>query len=129
VEQTEVDWIGKAGMGRIGPERKGNNFLRSNRVAVLNKVNWRFYMTALVMQKLATALLNEGFVVKKIEDEQISSFDRHNDGEEYTGRIIIIARPVDDEEAEAETARLRKEKEKEIAKGTTKNNSREDIPF
>jgi hypothetical protein len=76
-------------------------------------------MTALVMQKLATALLNEGFVVKKIEDEQKSSFDRSDNGEKYTGQIIIVARPVDDEDAEAEAARLRKEKEKDISRGTT----------
>jgi len=72
-------------------------------------------MTALVMQKLATALLNEGFVVKKIEDEQIHSFNRSENGEKYTGQIVIVARPVDEEEAEA--ARLRKEKEKEVATG------------
>jgi hypothetical protein len=77
-------------------------------------------MTALVMQKLAMALLNEGFVVKKIEDEQMLSFDKCENGEKYTGRIIITARPVDDEEAETEAARLRKEKEKEVARGITK---------
>jgi hypothetical protein len=76
-------------------------------------------MTALVMQKLATALLNEGFVVKEIKDEQKSSFDKPENGEEYTGRIIIVARTKDDEEAEAEAARLRKKKEKEFAKGVT----------
>jgi hypothetical protein len=69
-------------------------------------------MNALVMQKLATALFNGGYVVKKIEDEQKSSFDRTENGERYTGNIIIVARPVDDEEAEMETARLRKEKER-----------------
>jgi hypothetical protein len=74
-------------------------------------------MTALVMQKLAAALLNEGFVVKKIEDEQRFSFDRAENGEKYTGQIIIVARPEDEEEAEAEAARLRKEKEREFAKG------------
>jgi hypothetical protein len=74
-------------------------------------------MTALVMQKLATALLNEGFVVKKIEDEQKPSFDRSENGEKYTGQIIIVARPMDEEKAEAEAARLRKEKEREFAKG------------
>ncbi len=79
-------------------------------------------MTALVMQKLATALLNEGFVVKKIEDEQLSSFDKPQNGEKYTGQIIIVARPVDDEEAETEAARLRKEKEKEFARGVTQDN-------
>ena len=88
-------------------------------------------MTVLVMQKLATVLLNEGYVVKKIEDEQISSFDRRDNGEHYTGQIIIVARPVDDEEAEAEAAQLRRKKEKEIAMGITppKNNSKEDIPL
>ncbi|MDR0472344.1 MAG: hypothetical protein LBH43_01540 [Treponema sp.] len=80
-------------------------------------------MTALIMQKLATVLLNEGFVVKKIEDEQIGSFDRRDNGEKYTGQIIIVARPVDEEEAEAEAARLRKKKEKEIAQGTTPGKS------
>jgi hypothetical protein len=76
-------------------------------------------MTALAMQKLATALFNEGFIVKKIEDEQKSSFDRIENGEKYTGQIIIVVRPVDDEKAEAEAARLRKKKEREIAKGIT----------
>jgi|LSPZ01.1.fsa_nt_gi hypothetical protein len=76
-------------------------------------------MTALVMQKLATALLNEGFVVKKIEDEQKSSFDISGNGEKYTGQIIIVARPVDEEEAEAKAASLRKEKEKDVARGNT----------
>jgi hypothetical protein len=76
-------------------------------------------MNALAIQKLATALFNEGFVVKKIEDEQKSSFDRSENGERYTGNIIIVVRPVDDEEAEMEAARLRKEKEKEVAKGIT----------
>jgi hypothetical protein len=74
-------------------------------------------MTALVMQKLATVLFEEGFIVKKMEDEQRSSFDRPENGEEYTGRTIIVVRPADDEEAEAENARLRKEKEKGIARG------------
>jgi hypothetical protein len=69
-------------------------------------------MTALTMQKLATALFNEGFVVKKIEDEQKHSFDRSENGEKYTGQIIIVVRSVNDEEAEAEAARLRKEKER-----------------
>jgi len=69
-------------------------------------------MTALVMQKLADALAKEGFIVKKIEDEEISSFNRTLDGEKYTGEIIIRVRPADDEEAEAEMVRLRKEKQK-----------------
>jgi hypothetical protein len=73
-------------------------------------------MTALVMKKLALALLNEGFVVKKIEEEQ-KSFDRPVNGEKYTGQIIIVIRPVDDEEAEAKAARLRKEKERGSASG------------
>jgi hypothetical protein len=76
-------------------------------------------MTALTMQKLATALFNEGFIVKKIEDEQRSSYDRFENGEKYTGQIIIVVRPNDEEEAEAEAARLRKEKAREFAKGIT----------
>ncbi|MDR0377014.1 MAG: hypothetical protein LBH70_04385 [Spirochaetaceae bacterium] len=76
-------------------------------------------MTALVMQKLAAALLNEGFVVKKMEDEEKHPYDRTADGEKYTGQIIIVARPVDDEEAEAKAALLRKEKEREFAKNVT----------
>jgi len=88
-------------------------------------------MTALAMQKLATALLNEGYVVKKIEEEQISSFDRRDNGEHYTGQIIIVVRSVDDEEAEAEAAQLRRKKERDIAMGITapKNNSKEEIPL
>lgn len=83
-------------------------------------------MTALVMQKLAMALSNEGFIVKKIEDEQMSSFDRSQNGEKYTGQIIIVVRPVDDEEAEAEASRLRKEKEREFAKSKPGN---EEVPI
>jgi hypothetical protein len=88
-------------------------------------------MTALVMQKLADALLNEGYVVKKIEEEQISSFDRKDNGEKYTGQLIITVRPVDEEEAEAEAARLRKEKEKEFARsnGNASGNSKGGIAF
>jgi hypothetical protein len=83
-------------------------------------------MTALVMQKLATALLNEGYVVKKIEDEQIPSYNKAPNGEMYTGNIIIVARPVDEEEAEAEAARLRKERERDIARGITPNKPEEE---
>jgi len=68
-------------------------------------------MTAIVMRKLADALLNEGYVVKKMEDETAGF---HED--KYTGRIIITVRPVEDEEADAEATRLRKEKEREAAK-------------
>jgi hypothetical protein len=87
-------------------------------------------MTALVMQKLATALLNEGFVVKKIEDEERSSFDKSENGEKYTGQIIIVARPQDDEEAEAEAVRLRKEKERGFAKDiiTPSKSNYEEVP-
>jgi hypothetical protein len=88
-------------------------------------------MTALVMQKLATTLFNEGFVVKKIEDEQKSSFEKSENGEKYTGQIIIVVRPVDDEEAEAEAARLRREKEKKFAKGiaTPSKPNYEEVPI
>jgi hypothetical protein len=80
-------------------------------------ISRRFCMTALVMQKLANALFDEGFVVKKIEDEQKSSFDRFENGEKYTGHILIVVRPKDEEEAEAEAARFRKIKEREFARG------------
>jgi hypothetical protein len=63
------------------------------------------------MEKLGTALLNAGFVVKKIEDEKESSFIRNENGEKYTGQIIIVARPADEETAELEVSRLRKERE------------------
>ena len=67
-------------------------------------------MTALVMQKLADVLAKEGFIVKKIEDEEINSFNRSDDGVKYTGEIIIRVRPVDDEESEKEIVKFRKEK-------------------
>jgi hypothetical protein len=88
-------------------------------------------MTALVMQKLAATLFKEGFIVKKMEDEQRSSFERSENGEKYTGQIIIVVRPVDDEEAEAEAARLRKGKEREFAKGviTPGKPDYEEVPF
>ena len=85
-------------------------------------------MTALVMQKLATALLNEGFVVKKIEDETVGSFDRKDNGEKYTGQLILTIRPVDEEEAEAEAAQLRKAGEREKAKSYMPNKPREEGP-
>jgi len=78
-------------------------------------------MTALVMQRLAEVLLKEGFVVKKIEDEQSGFYEK------YTGRIIITVRPVDEEEADAEAARLRREKEKGDA--TQSNPEKKEVPF
>ena len=69
-------------------------------------------MTALVMQRLADVLAKEGFIVKKIEDQEISSFNRSDDGVKYTGEIIIRVRPADDEEVEAEIVKLRKEKQR-----------------
>jgi hypothetical protein len=77
-------------------------------------------MTAVVMQKLADVLANEGFVIKKIEDEEHNSFDKQENGEKYTGAIIIKVRPIEDEKAEKEKARLRKEKEWAKAKGNPK---------
>ena len=74
-------------------------------------------MTALVMQKLADVLAKEGFVIKKIEDEERSST---NNGEKYTGNIIIKVRPADEEEAEAEIVRLRKLKQQPKNKPETK---------
>jgi hypothetical protein len=85
-------------------------------------------MTAVVMQKLANVLANEGFVIKKIEDEAYGSFDKQENGEKYTGQIIITVRPVDDEEAEAEKKRLRKEKEWANAKGE-KPKSEKEVEF
>ena len=65
-------------------------------------------MTASTMQKLATALLNEGYIVKKIEEEMTSFHEK------YTGRIIVTIRPVEEEEeAEAKVIQLREEKERE----------------
>jgi len=87
-------------------------------------------MIVSTMQKLAMALLNEGYVVKKIEDEQIHTFNFKDNGEQYTGHIVIVVRPVEDEEAEAEAARLRKVKEKEYAMGVNSNNkSKEGVGF
>jgi len=81
-------------------------------------------MTALVMQRLTEALAKEGFVVKKIQDEEISSFSR-NTCEKYTGEIIIKVRPADEEEEEAEIVRLRKEKER----GSNKPSKTEGVTF
>ena len=78
-------------------------------------------MTVLAMNRLASALLTEGFIVKKIEDEAKSSFDRSENGEEYTGRIIITVRPVEDEEAEAAQLRKEKQREKAMANSTPEN--------
>jgi hypothetical protein len=85
-------------------------------------------MTAVVMQKLANVLANEGFVIKKIEDEEYGSFDRQENGEKYTGAIILKVRPIEDEEAEAEKARLRKEKEWANVKGK-KSKPDEEVEF
>ena len=69
-------------------------------------------MTALVMQKLADALGKEGFIVKKIEEEEYTPYNRPSSGEKYTGQILIKVRSADEEEAEAEAAWLRKAKER-----------------
>ena len=83
-------------------------------------------MTAMAMQKLATVLLNEGYVVKKIEDEMSGFYEK------YTGRIIITIRSVEEEEADAEDARFRKEREREALRGNTQSQSqiqKEEIPL
>jgi hypothetical protein len=72
-------------------------------------------MEGSVMRKLAEALGDAGFVIKKIEEETYGYYDRPGTGERYTGEIILKIRPVTDEEADIEKIRVRKEEEK--AKG------------
>jgi hypothetical protein len=72
-------------------------------------------MEGSTMRKLAEALDGVGFVVKKIEEETFSSYDRPATGEKYTGEIIIKIRPAKDEEADLEKARARKLAEKALA--------------
>jgi hypothetical protein len=66
-------------------------------------------MEGSVMRKLAEALGDAGFVIKKIEEEAYGQYDRPPSGEKYTGEIIIKIRPVKDEEADAERLRAWKE--------------------
>jgi hypothetical protein len=69
-------------------------------------------MDGSVMRKLADALGDVGFVIKRIEEEAYGSYERPPGGEKYTGEIIIKIRPAKDEEADVEKLRARKEKEK-----------------
>jgi hypothetical protein len=69
-------------------------------------------MEGSVMRKLAEALDDVGFVIKRIEEEAYGQYDRPSSGEKYTGEIIIRIRPVKDEEADIEKIRTRKDEEK-----------------
>jgi hypothetical protein len=69
-------------------------------------------MEGSIMRKLADALGDVGFVIKKIEEKSYGQYDRPSSGEKYTGEIIVKIRPIKDEEAEAEKIRAQKEKER-----------------
>jgi hypothetical protein len=69
-------------------------------------------MEGYVMRKLADALGDVGFVIKRIEEEAYGQYDRPLSGEKYTGEIIIRIRPAKDEDADVEKLRSRKEKER-----------------
>jgi hypothetical protein len=68
-------------------------------------------MEGSLMRKLADALGDVGFVIKKIEEESYGRFDRPDSGEKYTGEIIIKIRPMKDEEADVEKLRVREKAE------------------
>jgi hypothetical protein len=76
-------------------------------------------MEGSVMQKLAEALDDVGFVIKRIEEIAYDQYDRPPSGEKYTGEIIIKIRPIKDEEADIEKIRVRKEEEKARSKALT----------
>jgi hypothetical protein len=69
-------------------------------------------MEGSVMRRLAEALGDVGFVIKRIEEEAYSHYNRPSSGEKYTGEIVIKVRPVKDEEADAEKVRAWEEGEK-----------------
>jgi hypothetical protein len=69
-------------------------------------------MEGSVMRKLADALSDVGFVIKRIEEESYGPYDRPSGEGKYTGEITIKIRPVKDEEDDAEKLRARKEEEK-----------------
>jgi hypothetical protein len=71
-------------------------------------------MDGVRIQKLAEAVRDAGFVLKKFEEETYGHFDRPDSGERYTGELIIKIRPVEQEEYEQELvlARIRKERER-----------------
>jgi hypothetical protein len=76
-------------------------------------------MEGSVMRKLAEALDDIGFVIKKIEEEAYGQYDRPFSGEKYTGEIIVKIRPMKDEEVDIEKMRVRKEEEKAKGKPLT----------
>jgi hypothetical protein len=87
-------------------------------------------MEGSVMRKLAEALDDVGFVIKKIEEEAYSQYDRSSSGKKYTGEIIIKIRPVKDEEADIEKIRVQKEEEKARSKALTPATvSEEEVKF
>jgi hypothetical protein len=69
-------------------------------------------MEGATMRKLADALSDVGFVIKRIEEESYGQYDKPSSGEKYTGEITIKIRTVKDEEADVEKIRARKEAEK-----------------
>jgi hypothetical protein len=70
-------------------------------------------MEGSLMLRLANALDDVGFVIKKMEEETYSRFERPDSDETYTGEIIIKIRPRKDEDAEAGKRRDRlREKQK-----------------
>jgi hypothetical protein len=88
-------------------------------------------MEGSTMRKLGDALSDVGFVIKKIEEETYSQYDRPSSGEKYAGEIILKIRPVKDEEADFEKARALKEKEKakEKAESAPTSASTTEEPF
>lgn len=76
-------------------------------------------MEGSVMRKLAEALGDVGFVIKKIEEETYDQYDRPSSGEKYTGEIVVKIRPMKDEEADIEKFRVREEEEKANGKPLT----------
>jgi hypothetical protein len=75
-------------------------------------------MEGSVIRKLTDALGDAGFVIKKIEEESYSRFERPFSGEKYTGEIIIRIRPAKDEEADIEKIRAREEAERPLVIGS-----------
>ena len=86
-------------------------------------------MEGSVMRKLADALGDVGFVIKRIEEEAYSQYDRPLSGEKYTGEIIIKIRPTKDEDADVEKNRSRKEAERTRSKPPAPMADGEGTPF
>jgi hypothetical protein len=68
-------------------------------------------MDGSTMKKLADALGGAGFVIKKIEDDVYSSFDKQEDGVKYNGEFTVKIRPISEEEIEQEKIQARKKAE------------------